>query len=772
MKQGLFKWLFLVFVSLVLAGLAVLRTRHSSGTGPQAPVPNAAHGDLSKGVFAIERQTALWDSTIWSSEVRAGFYERPIIELWNNLRGKTNALSLLNGVPFQELTLPTFRKDPPMEHGLQPYHATAPPRTLKSEEWRRQLRDWISAGYELDQSEWRHTRFDPTTLRSVFQVTAHVQNRPLQERYIIRGDLEIAWLPNQLAAPEPAAGMVNLTNAEILARVGAPIFSHVLQITLNKPNSPIDPELLVYDLDGDGYPEILLPTHNQIFWNQGGGRFRPDTIHPTLSTPPHCSLLADFDGDGLVDLLCASPKGLELFRSIEDGGFAGPQTIWTPPAPFNYAFAMTAADVDGDGDLDLWIAQYKQPYVAGQIPTPYFDANDGFPSYLLLNENGVLRDATESAGLGKKRFRRTYSASFVDLNSDAKPDLLVVSDFAGVDLYYNRGDGHFGDVTEKLRETHAFGMSHSVADFDGDGRLDFLVVGMNSPAAQRLDYLRAALPGFEKDLEYRGAMTFGNRLYLRRGDAFAQSLTQPALNHTGWAWGAAAFDFDNDEDPDIYITNGHKSRKSVEDYESRFWRHDIYLGNSAHDPAREAYFRAVATRINHEGISYGGYDKNRLLLNRSNGSFLEIGYLAGAALEEDSRNVVATDLDGDGRVDLLVITDEVWPAPKQTLHVFRNVLSETNHWVGFRFPDRPNGISTIGTFIVLDGSKVQIKQSITGDSFRSQQPNIFHFGAGKSNAISNATIHWPNGRKEVISKPQLNQYHVLKVPQRDAVVRH
>ena len=47
---------------------------------------------------------------------------------------------------------------------------------------------------------------------------------------------------------------------------------------------------------------------------------------------------------------------------------------------------MTAGDIDNDGDVDLWIGQYKISYVGGQMPTPYFDANDGFPAFLLVND--------------------------------------------------------------------------------------------------------------------------------------------------------------------------------------------------------------------------------------------------------------------------------------------------------------------------------------------------------------------------------------------------
>src|SRR2546426_12200818 len=125
------------------------------------------------------------------------------------------------------------------------------------------------------------------------------------------------------------------------------------------------------------------------------------------------------------------------------------------------------------------------------LPISYYDANDGNPAYLLLNDgHGNFTDATPAAGLEKKRRRRTYSASFVDLNDDGNLDLLVVSDFAGVDLYRNDGRGHFSDVTrEWVAEPHAFGMAHALTDFNADGRLDILMIGMNSPVADRLEHL-------------------------------------------------------------------------------------------------------------------------------------------------------------------------------------------------------------------------------------------------------------------------------------------
>jgi hypothetical protein len=90
------------------------------------------------------------------------------------------------------------------------------------------------------------------------------------------------------------------------------------------------------------------------------------------------------------------------------------------------------------------------------------------PSYLLQNDGHAnFADVTDAAGLGPKRWRRIYSASLADLNGDDHLDLVVVSDFAGLDIYQNDGSGHFKDVTrQSVAEPHGFGMAHALADFN------------------------------------------------------------------------------------------------------------------------------------------------------------------------------------------------------------------------------------------------------------------------------------------------------------------
>ena len=135
------------------------------------------------------------------------------------------------------------------------------------------------------------------------------------------------------------------------------------------------------------------------------------------------------------------------------------------------------------------------------------------------------------------------------------------------------------------------------------------------------------------------------------------------------------------------------------------------------------------------------------------------------AQEQDCRNVVSDDLDGDGRMDLLVTTFEVWPRPKQTLRVYRNNLANPGNWVGFRFREEGRGKSPIGTSVTIRyGQHSTIAQLVTGDSYRCQSANTLHFGIGSAVQIDRADIVWPDGSETRIDRPAINRYHSVSRP--------
>ncbi|MBM3835811.1 MAG: VCBS repeat-containing protein [Verrucomicrobia bacterium] len=470
-----------------------------------------------------------------------------------------------------------------MDNGITSRRFTQPFASLGRDGWKDLLTKFKQQGIRLEQSEWRHPHFSSDTngvARSVIVMTLHAVNPEANERFIVRGDLHVRWRRDSHATSRPFPESIDATRLELLSRQGKPPFQRVLaaDITPNKTDRLTEPSLQLYDLDGDGLSEIILPGRNHVFWNRGHGTFASDVLLKHSVSSLSAGVISDFDGDGAADFLGANGQGLALFRGDATGRFLhAPKRIRLANQRLPNPVVITAGDIDRDNDLDVWLAQYKMPYKDGQMPTPFYDANDGYPAFLLVNDGqGNFVDRTDQAGLARKWHRRTYSSSFVDLDHDSDLDLLVVSDFAGVDVYHNDGKGHFTDVTDQtLRETHAFGMAHTFGDYHRDGELDFLIIGMNSYVANRLDGLNAAPPEFPEFTRMRPRMAYGNRLYFRGPEGFRQTPVSDQVSRTGWSWGATTGDFDNDGDQDICIVNGHISGQSASDYEPEFWRRDI-----------------------------------------------------------------------------------------------------------------------------------------------------------------------------------------------------
>jgi enediyne biosynthesis protein E4 len=459
---------------------------------------------------------------------------------------------------------------------------------------------------------------------------------------------------------------------------------------------------------------------------------------------------------------------VKMLQGLPGGKFTPSAPVADLPA-IDVGQSLTSADIDGDGDLDALLSQYLEPYRDGQMPTPYYDANDGYPLYLLKNDGkGRFSDATIGSGLEAKRRRRVSVASFVDLNGDVHPDLLLTCDFAGHDLFMNDGKGGFKDVTtEWIDDHHNFGMGHCFADWDGDGNLDMYLIGMSSTTARRLTAMQAGLDEFPEHQEKRPLMGYGNRMFLGQGKdkPFKRAPWLEQINRTGWSWGGVTPDVDLDGDPDLYVTNGFVSAESCQDYCTSFWRHDIYTGNSTPNPGLNLFFKRDT---DFRKVSWNGYEHNVLFLNQSDGAgsrrFLNVAHLWGVAFEYDARAVVATDLDNDGLPDL-VIEERNNLSSKRFLHVYKNRWRTTSHWVGLRLEESAGG-ATLPTaqVTVSAGGVKRTGVVVNGDSFLCQHPPSYHTGLGDTATVDWIEVRWGDGQVTRIDQPAVDTWHRVGAP--------
>ena len=739
-----------------------------------------AHLGVKEKVEALARQRRHLDRTLWASEVEAQEYGRIFVKLWDDLRSAGDRLEVLGSFPFGTLRLGTPGGTVEYEGGIYRSRCGPPLENVTPGEWRQLLERFRGLGFELVQSEFHQEEFHSTTSapsRSVFSLVLHVTRKPKERRIIIRGDIEVRWSSRRDGNGHFVPEEIDASGLELIDRTGVVPFRRRLRIPsatsgpeeIRALGSPRAHPLMVYDLNRDGLSEIVLGGWNRVYWNRGGGKFEWEDLCKFPRQIAPVGIIADFTGDGLPDYICVSRDSfLYIYEGAPGGKFPGrSRKCW--PVSLQNPTVLSGGDMDRDGDLDLWLAQYKSAYTGGQMPTPYYDANDGHPSYLLRNDfTGNFTDVTQEAGLEKKRYRRTYSGSLVDLDDDGDLDLLNVSDFSGVDLYLNDGKGAFRDVTgELIAQRHNSGMSHTVADFDLDGKLDFHVIGMSSATVRRLDRLGLGREEFPDHNRMRSILTHGNRMYLRRGERYEEPdfSEEEGVARTGWSWGCSSFDCDNDGDVDLYMANGNISGRSARDYCTEFWRHDVYLGNSNPDPALEQHLSTELTELIRGDMSWNGFEHSALLLNRSGKGFLDVGFLMGVAFEFDGRGVVTDDLDGDGKFDLIVTeerTVKLRPVA-QILYVYQNVHENSHHWIGVRLREEGGGFSPLGARVTLKTpAGLRVAQIVSGDSLRSQHSSTVHFGLGPESAVEWLEVRWVNGTVKRISRPAVDRYHLVQ----------
>jgi enediyne biosynthesis protein E4 len=769
-----------LLAALLLAGTTLIPgcSKIEPPVAPEArDSRNRISRELAAQVAALEAREQQVAETAWAKELLAQECGRTFEILWDALNAATNKLDLVASFPIGEIVLGRWNAIPSLPYGIERQASEGPGRVLSPPGWKEWVEQFEHAGWQLVQTEFRHSRFEADASgqpsQSHFGFSAHLIHPARPERAVLEGELIVDWAPHRSDVEGIPVKRIDASHLTIQTRRGEPSLQPLLVESMNPPpNAQSIGPLLVYDLDADGRSEIILGTMNRVYHRRDGGRYESEPLCRQSPGVVYAALIADFDGDGSADYLCETYEGLLLFKGSSHGTFDEPgRRVWRAPPDLKSPFVLTCGDMDQDGDLDLFLAEYKAPYQDGAMPTPYYDARDGDPAYLLQNDgHGGFTDVTAGSGLEKNRRRRTYAASFVDLDDDGRLDLAVVSDFAGIGLYRNEGHGRFADVTSSwVAESHAFGMAHALADFNADGRLDLLMISMPSATVDRLEHLGLWRPDAVEDRAMRARMTYGNRLYLARpGGGFEQTPMSDSIARSGWSWGCSAFDFDNDGFPDVYIANGQDSRETVQDYEGEYWLHDLYVGRSEPDPAAHIYFQAKFGRTLERGQSYGGYEKNRFYLNRHGTSFVEIGHLLGVALEEDSRNVVADDLDGDGRVDLLVTSYEPWPSTRQVLRIYRNTLAGAGNWIGFRFCEEAGSPSPVGMRVALQSGGLRaVRQIVTGDSHRSQHPSTVHFGLGEGARVDTVELRWAAGQTLTLREPAVNRYHAIHAPAPD-----
>jgi hypothetical protein len=471
------------------------------------------------------------------------------------------------------------------------------------------------------------------------------------------------------------------------------------------------------DLDGDGYPDILLVNVKPaLYKNNRNGTFTevPNAL-PSLGNFPMGVAVADYDNDGRDDLYLTALDGDHLFHN--DGNFKF--TDVTKAAGIaNSSFGTSAAwlDYDKDGRADLFVANYVQwardkdlfcslDGVAKSYCTP--ESYKGVSSRLYRNlGNGKFEDVSAKAHLNDPT-SKSLGIVVLDFNNDSWPDLFIANDTQPNKLYRNLKNGTFAE--EAVTAGVAFGedgvargaMGVDSGDFDRAGRQHLLVGNFSN---QMLGLYRNEGNGLFVDEAPRSTV----------GRASLLSL----------AFGVFFFDYDLDGWLDIFAANGH-----IEEEIGR-----------------------VQPKVRFA-------EPPLVFHNLTKGKFEDVSAKLGPDLPQPkvARGAAYADFDRDGDLDLLITTNN-GPAV-----LYRNDANQAkNNFLSLRLKGTKSNRSALGATVRLDSPGGRQSQTVhSGSSYCSQSDLALTFGLARD-AQANLEIEWPSGQRQKLSNVKANQHLVIE----------
>ena len=442
--------------------------------------------------------------------------------------------------------------------------------------------------------------------------------------------------------------------------------------------------LAVFDYDGDGLLDVFFangaelpsgrktgePYWNRLLRNKGNLRFEDVSKSAGLTGTGYDfgAVAADYNNDGLVDLLVCGLRGPALYRNNGNGTFSDVTTSAGLDNRQRWSVSAAWFDMENDGDLDLLVVNYvawdpateRECRVAGKPDFCHPRFYDPVPNALFRNDgDGTFTDISDASGIGKHA-GKGMSAATADFDGDGLTDVFVTNDRMFAYLFRNLGSGRFQEVAFDWGVAvpedgkPVSGMGVDAQDYDNDGRPDLLYTALRDE-------------------------TFP--LHRNTGSSFVEvtgSSRLSVLSRTMSGWGVALADLDNDGWKDIAVACSDALSATG--------------GRGSAAMEFPAWFRNTgAGRFEAES----GFDQ---------------------APKAMYRGLIAADLDNDGCLELIVT------ALNAEARVIRNRCRSGRNWLKVQAPQ-------FGTRVRVAS---QWRQATSAAGYASSYVGPLHFGLGSA----------------------------------------
>ncbi len=482
------------------------------------------------------------------------------------------------------------------------------------------------------------------------------------------------------------------------------------------------------DYDNDGLLDLFVLSGeggtNRMYHNEGKGRFRDvtDALGLRSSGWAQGVCAGDYNNDGFTDLFVTYWGANHLYRNAKGKSFEDVTAragLNQSRVRYNTGCAFT--DIDGDGHLDLFVANYLKfdpaatpkpganPYCFYRgIPVSCGPKGLPFDRNILYRNkgDGTFADVSEESGVAEPEGHYSLGVLTGDFNEDGLPDIYVACDQTPSLLYINKGKGKFEE--EALLRGVSFdgngkamsGMGVDGADYAGDGHMSIFRTN------------------FSDEFE---------TLYRNRGEGNFDDVTLDAgLGHNTRyvGWGTGFFDFNNDGWKDLLLVNGH-----------------------------------AFPEVDRLGIDVHYKDRAILYENEKNGKMRDISEHAGPALGEkhSSRGAAFGDFDNDGSVEIAVNNQNEPPS------LLKQAVNPPGHWVILKLIGTRSNRSAIGARVKISaGGHEQYGEVRSGGSYLSQNDLRLHFGLAGAASIDRIEIRWPSGIKQELKSQGSNQVLTIR----------